>query len=41
MTFVSGISDTVDWYLENQKWWERVMDGSYRNWVETNYQNRS
>ena len=41
MTFVSGMSETVDWYLDNQSWWERVMDGSYRTWIETNYQDRS
>tara|TARA_B100001059_G_scaffold236318_1_gene286184 strand:+ start:1631 stop:2737 length:1107 start_codon:yes stop_codon:yes gene_type:complete len=40
MTFVSGISETVDWYLENQDWWERVMDGSYRNWIDSNYKDR-
>jgi dTDP-glucose 4,6-dehydratase len=41
MTFESGMSETVDWYLGNQEWWESVMDGSYRNWIETNYQDRS
>ena len=40
MTFVSGISETVDWYLENQDWWERVMNGSYRNWIDSNYKDR-
>lgn len=28
-TFESGIRKTVDWYLSNQAWWQRVMDGSY------------
>lgn len=28
-TFESGIRKTVDWYLQNQNWWMRVMDGSY------------
>jgi dTDP-glucose 4,6-dehydratase len=35
------MSETVDWYLDNQSWWEQVMDGSYRTWIETNYQDRS
>ena len=26
----SGIAMTVDWYLANEAWWQRVMDGSYR-----------
>lgn len=28
-TFESGIRKTVEWYLTNQKWWQRVLDGSY------------
>ena len=28
-TFESGIRKTVEWYLVNQKWWSRVLDGSY------------
>jgi dTDP-glucose 4,6-dehydratase len=29
-TFESGIAKTVDWYLDNQEWCGRVLDGSYR-----------
>jgi len=29
-TFESGITHTVDWYLENKEWVSRVLDGSYR-----------
>lgn len=29
-TFEQGIADTVDWYLRNQQWVARVLDGSYR-----------
>lgn len=29
-TFESGIEHTVDWYLGNQAWSDRVLDGSYR-----------
>jgi len=28
--FDSGLSATVDWYLTNQKWWERVLNEAYR-----------
>ncbi|MDF2155735.1 dTDP-glucose 4,6-dehydratase [Vibrio sp. CAU 1672] len=28
-TFESGIRKTVEWYLGNQEWWSRVLDGSY------------
>jgi len=30
VTFEEGIAITVDWYLENQAWVKRVLDGSYR-----------
>lgn len=30
VTFEQGIALTVDWYLENQPWVKRVLDGSYR-----------
>ncbi|WP_395683280.1 dTDP-glucose 4,6-dehydratase [Dokdonella sp.] len=29
-SFQSGIARTVDWYLANQPWVQRVLDGSYR-----------
>jgi len=29
-SFEQGIADTVDWYLDNQPWVQRVLDGSYR-----------
>ncbi|MEN1956374.1 dTDP-glucose 4,6-dehydratase [Luteimonas changyuni] len=29
-SFERGIAETVDWYLANQPWVQRVLDGSYR-----------
>ena len=29
-TFDTGLEKTVDWYLENSLWCQRVLDGSYR-----------
>ena len=29
-TFESGIRKTVQWYLDNKAWWQRVLDGSYK-----------
>lgn len=28
--FGQGLARTVDWYLDNQRWVQRVLDGSYR-----------
>ncbi len=36
-TFETGICKTIEWYLENELWWRNVMDGSYLNWLEKNY----
>jgi dTDP-glucose 4,6-dehydratase len=29
-SFETGIRKTVEWYLANQDWWTRVLDGSYQ-----------
>jgi dTDP-glucose 4,6-dehydratase len=29
-TFESGIRKTVEWYLNNESWWQDVLDGSYQ-----------
>lgn len=39
-TFESGFSKTINWYLENDSWWKSVMDGTYRDWIDTNYSAR-
>ncbi len=36
-SFETGIRKTITWYLENQEWWSKVMDGSYQEWVEKQY----
>jgi dTDP-glucose 4,6-dehydratase len=39
-TFESGLKQTVDWYLENKSWWERVRSGAYQDYYEKQYNNR-
>ncbi len=39
-TFESGIRKTVQWYLDNEDWWRAVMDGSYKDWIDQQYQER-
>ena len=36
-SFESGLERTIAWYLDNQDWCNRVMDGSYRDWLDTQY----
>ncbi|MEO6409488.1 MAG: dTDP-glucose 4,6-dehydratase [Burkholderiaceae bacterium] len=40
-TFDSGIEKTVRWYLDNPEWVADVQSGAYRDWVATNYAERS
>jgi dTDP-glucose 4,6-dehydratase len=36
-SFESGLQRTLNWYLEQEEWWRRVMDGRYREWVRKQY----
>lgn len=33
-TFETGMWKTVQWYLNNESWWRRVLDGSYQHPAE-------
>jgi len=37
-TFDTGIRKTVRWYLDNPVWIEGVVSGSYRDWLQKQYQ---
>lgn len=37
LQFEEGISKTVDWYLENQQWLERVTSGDYQKYYNKMY----
>ncbi|WP_026280860.1 MULTISPECIES: dTDP-glucose 4,6-dehydratase [unclassified Thioalkalivibrio] len=39
-SFETGLSKTVQWYLENPEWIERVRSGAYREWIDANYAQR-
>lgn len=36
-TFETGIRQTIDWYLENEEWLNRVRDGSYQEYYQQQY----
>lgn len=36
-SFETGIAKTVDWYLNNESWWRAVMDGTYKDWMQKQY----
>ena len=38
--FKDGIKKTIRWYLDNQSWWQPIVDGEYQNYYEQMYGNR-
>ena len=39
-TFEQGLRATVDWYLLQRPWWERVRTGAYQDYYKQQYANR-
>lgn len=35
--FTVGIQKTIDWYLENRDWWERIITGEYKDYYAKMY----
>ncbi|UTW64455.1 dTDP-glucose 4,6-dehydratase [bacterium SCSIO 12741] len=40
LTFEVGLRHTVEWYLNNSEWLQRVVDGDYQNYYANMYQER-
>ncbi|WP_084244392.1 dTDP-glucose 4,6-dehydratase [Planomicrobium okeanokoites] len=38
-TFETGIAQTIQWYVDNKKWWEQIISGEYKNYFEKQYTN--
>lgn len=41
VTFEEGLSETIDWYLNNQAWLNHVTSGSYADYYAKMYHNRN
>ena len=39
--FGTGIKQTIEWYLENKKWWENIISGDYQNYFKEQYGDQS
>jgi dTDP-glucose 4,6-dehydratase len=35
--FEDAVSQTIKWYLDNKKWWKRIISGEYQNYYQTQY----
>ena len=38
--FAEGMRETVEWYVENKQWWERIKTGAYLEYYEKMYGGR-
>ncbi|HDR4421581.1 TPA: dTDP-glucose 4,6-dehydratase [Bacillus cereus] len=38
--FDTGIEQTINWYLENQDWWNNIISGEYQEYFDNQYGNR-
>lgn len=36
-TFETGIKETIEWYLNNRTWWERIQSGAHQTYYEKQY----
>lgn len=39
-TFETGIRHTIQWYLDNQKWWKNILSGEYSSYFNKMYGKR-
>ena len=35
--FAEGLAQTVDWYKQNQSWWQKIKSGEYLDWYKKQY----
>ncbi|MFO7447679.1 MAG: dTDP-glucose 4,6-dehydratase [Ignavibacteriaceae bacterium] len=38
-TFEEAIEKTINWYIQNKGWWERIISGEYQKYYALQYQN--
>ncbi len=38
--FEDGIKRTIEWYLQNRKWWQDIISGEYQNYYKRMYEGR-
>ncbi|MBQ9478919.1 MAG: GDP-mannose 4,6-dehydratase, partial [Selenomonadaceae bacterium] len=38
--FEDGIKRTIDWYVEHEDWWKKIISGEYQQYYEKMYGNR-
>lgn len=39
-SFDEGLKETVEWYIKNQDWWEKIRSGEYQDYYKKQYGDR-
>ncbi|MCX6136643.1 MAG: hypothetical protein NTV54_04000, partial [Ignavibacteriales bacterium] len=39
-TFEKAMKETIQWYLNNRPWWERIISGEYLKYYDSQYGSR-
>ncbi len=39
-SFESAIAETIEWYLRNKDWWDRIITGEYQKYYDMQYKER-
>ncbi|HTP12484.1 MAG TPA: GDP-mannose 4,6-dehydratase, partial [Bacteroidota bacterium] len=39
-SFEKGMEETVQWYVDNRRWWERIISGEYQEYYRRMYEGR-
>ncbi len=37
LDFETALDNTIEWYIKNKSWWERVISGEYKEYYKTQY----
>ena len=40
-SFEDAIKNTVNWFVQNEKWWKEIISGEYQNYYKLQYSSRS
>lgn len=40
-SFEDAVKKTVNWFIENEKWWKEIISGEYQNYYKLQYSSRS
>jgi len=39
-TFEKGMKETIEWYIDNRDWWEKIISGEYQGYYQNMYGGR-